>query len=79
MDLTSIALQGLAQAEVQLEAATTGLATAGAASPSGANLDVVDLSSQIVALTSAQTVFAIDLATLKTANQIQQNLINLTA
>jgi flagellar hook protein FlgE len=79
MDLSAIALQGLAQAEVQLEAAATGLATAGASSPSGANLDVVDLSAQIVALTSAQTAFAIDLATLKTANEIQKNLINLTA
>jgi len=79
MDLSAIALQGLSQAEVQLDAAASGLATAGAASPNGANLDVVDLSSQIVALTSAQTAFAIDLATLKTADQVQENLINLTA
>jgi flagellar hook protein FlgE len=79
MDLTSIALQGLSQAEGQLDSAASALATAGAASPSGANLDVVDLSSQVVALTSAQTIFAINLDVLKSADQLQQNLINLTA
>ncbi len=79
MDFSAIALQGLAQAEVQLQAATTGLATAGAASPSGANLDVADLSSQIVALTSAQTLYSINLDVLKTADQLQKNLIDLTA
>lgn len=78
MDLSAIALQGLAQAEVQLNAAATGLATAGAASPSGANLDVADLSSQILALDSAQTLFTINLDVLKTADQLQKNLINLT-
>ena len=79
MDLTSIALQGLSQAETQLNAAASGLATAGASSPSGANLDVLDLSSQIVALDSAQILFEINLDTLKTADQFQRSLINLTA
>jgi hypothetical protein len=79
MDLSSIALQGLAQAEAQLEEAASGLASAGAASPSGANLDTVDLSTQILALLAAQNAVAINVATLKTVDQIQKNLIDIKA
>jgi flagellar basal body rod protein FlgC len=77
MDLSTIALQGLAQAEVQLNAAASTLANAGAASPNGANLDVVSLSTEIVALNSAKTLFDVNLSTLKTADQILQSTINL--
>jgi flagellar hook protein FlgE len=79
MDLSAIALQGLAQADAQLEAAAIGLASAGTASPDGANLDTVDLSTQILALMAAQNAFAINLATLKTVDQIQKNLIDIKA
>jgi flagellar hook protein FlgE len=79
MDLSSIALQGIAQAEVQLEAAATNLASAGAATPDGANLDVVDISKEMVALMSAKTLFALNISTLKTADQIQKSVIDLTA
>jgi len=50
MDPTAIALQGLQQAELQLETAATRIVKAGAASPDGATLDVVDLSTEMVAL-----------------------------
>ncbi len=74
---SSIALQGLQQAEVQLNDATELLASAGTDSSSGANLDVVDLSSQVVAVTAAQTLAELSMESLKTADQIQQNAINL--
>lgn len=47
-------------------------------SPDGANLDVVDLSAEMVALMSAQTLFDVNLTTLKTADQMQKSLIDLT-
>jgi hypothetical protein len=79
MDLSAIALQGLAQAEVQLNAAASTLATAGAASPDGVNVDVANLSAEIAALNAAKTLVAVNLSVLKTADQIQQSTINLFA
>jgi flagellar hook protein FlgE len=79
MDISAIALQGMDRASTQLEAAAANIASAGAASPDGANLDTVDLSTQMAALMSAQSLFAANLATLKTADQMQTSLINLTA
>jgi flagellar basal body rod protein FlgC len=78
MDLSAIALQGLQQADVQLEAAAANLANAGANS-AGPSLDTVDLATQIVALNSAQNLFAVNLDTLKTADQVQQSVLNLLA
>jgi flagellar hook protein FlgE len=79
MDPSAIALQGLQQAEVQLETAASAIASGGATSANGSNLDVVDLSAEMVALMSAQTSFSANLATLKTADQMQKTLIDLTA
>ena len=79
MDLSAIALQGLEQGQVQLENAATRLAGAGAESPDGASLDTVDLSAEVVALMSAKTQFSANLSTLKTANQIQKNAIDVMA
>jgi len=78
MDASAIALQGLQQAESQLDAAAGGIAQAGAASSNGSNIDVVDLSAEMVELTLAQTQYQADLASLKTADQVEQNLVNLT-
>ncbi len=79
MDLSAIALQGLEQGQAQLEQAATRLARAGAESPDGASLDTVDLSAEIVALMSAKTQFSANLSTLKTADQIQKNVLDLMA
>jgi hypothetical protein len=79
MDLSAIALQGLTQAEVQLNVAASTLATAGAVSPDGANVDVANLSAEIAALNAAKTLVAVNLSALKTADQIQQSTINLFA
>ena len=76
MDASSIALQGIQQADALLNAAASQLATAGANSPNGADLNVVDLSSDIVSLVSAQTLYEANVDTLKTANQMEQRLLN---
>lgn len=78
MDIAAIALQGLEQAQVQLDAAASNIANAGAAS-AGPNLDTVDLSTQIVALNSAQILAEVNVDIMKTANQVQQSVLNLFA
>ena len=80
MDASSIALQGLQQADTQLDAAAAArIASASANSPDGAPVDVVDLSTEMVALMSARNLFDANLATLKTADQMQKSLIDLKA
>jgi len=79
MDFSAIALQGVEQAQVQLDAAAAGLASAGDAAPTDANLDTVDIASQIVALNSAQAILQISLSALKTSDQIQKTAIDLLA
>jgi len=78
MDPSAIALQGLQQAEYQLDAAAAGIASGGAQSSDQGNVDVVDLSAEMVALMTAQTQYDANLATLKTADQVEQNLVNTT-
>ena len=79
MDPWSIALQGLQQADAQLEAAAARITRTGANSADGATLDVVDLSAEMVALMSARNLFDFNLATLKTADHMQKSLVDLTA
>ena len=79
MDLSAIALQGLDQAQGQLENAAARLAGAGAESPDGVGLDTVDLSAEIVALMSSKHQFSANLSTLKTADAIQKSLLDVTA
>lgn len=77
MDASSIALQGLQQADALLNAAAEAIANAG--SSAGGDLNVVNMAADIVSLTSAQTLFEANIATLKTADQMQKSLIDLTA
>ena len=79
MDLSAIALQGLQQADAQLNAAASKIASLGASSANGAGLDSVDLSAEVVALMSARNQTAANLATLHTASEIQKNVIDLMA
>jgi len=79
MDISSIALQGMTQAEAQLEAAASAIAQAGNSSADGANLDVVELSTEMVAMMSARNQFALNVSTLKTADEVQKSLLNITA
>ena len=78
MDPSAIALQGLQQADAQLNNAAAKIANAGSASPDGANPDTVDLSKEMVTLTTAQASAEANLATLKTEDQIEQRLVDLT-
>lgn len=77
MDLSAIALQGISQAEMQLDATTTSLASAGSAN--GGGVDVVDVASQMVAMSSAEILLQLSLSTLKTSDQLQKNVIDLLA
>jgi flagellar basal body rod protein FlgC len=79
MDPSSIAIQGLQQADTQLDAAAAAIASAGGTSANGSNPDVVNLSAEMVALTSAQTSFSANLAALETADQMQKTLLDVTA
>ena len=54
------------------------IANAGAASNDGANPDTADLSKEMVTLTTAQASAEANLATLKTEDQIEQRLVDLT-
>ncbi len=79
MDLSTIALQGLQQADAQLESAASKIASFGTNSPAGANLDIVDLSAAVVALVSAKNQYSANLSTLKVADEIQKTSIDLRA
>jgi hypothetical protein len=78
MDLSAIALRGLQQAEGRLEQAATRIAL-GASSPDGLTLDTVDLSAQMVALLSAKELASVNLQTLRTADEVAKNVIDMLA
>ncbi len=78
MDVSAIALQGYQQAEARLNRAASNIASSPASAAAGSP-DTVDLSTQILELMSAKDQAAISLATIETANQVQQNLIDLMA
>jgi hypothetical protein len=78
MDLSAIALRGLQQAEGQLEQAATRIALS-AGSPGRLTLDAVDLSAQMVALLSAKELASVNLQTLRTADEVAKNVIDMLA
>ena len=79
MDISGIAVQGLDQADAQLTQAATEIAAYGGNALDGANLDVVDLSAEMVALMSAKVDFAANLKVVETADQVQKSLIDVNA
>jgi flagellar hook protein FlgE len=79
MDISAIAIQGLNQADAQLQQAATAIAGSGTQSAAGSNLDTVDLATEMVALLSARTLFAANRATLSVASEIQKSTIDLKA
>jgi len=76
MDISSIALQGLEQASAQLDAAASQIAGVGAASGGGAGVDTVSLSNEMVALMSAKEDFTANIASLKTAEQTENSVLD---
>ena len=79
MDISAIALQGLNQADAQLQQAASAIATAATDSSGGGNVDTVDIASEIVALSAAKNLFATNLGVLKVADEIQKNTIDIQA
>ena len=79
MDLSTIALQGLQQANAQLNSAASSIASFQSSTPAGANLDTVDLSDAVVPLLSAKNLYSANLATSKTAEQISQSTLDILA
>lgn len=79
MDISAIALQGLHEAETKLEKAATRIASFGADSLDGANVDTVDLSEEMVALLSARNEFKVNVKTLETAGEVETSLIDVMA
>jgi hypothetical protein len=67
MDISAIALQGLQQAETQLDQTAKNIAS-GSASPS-----------DLVALMTAQNQASVNLDVLKTTNEVQKSLIDIMA
>ncbi len=77
MDISSIALQGLEQADSQLQTAAVSLASLGSSSSAG--VDIATLSSDVVALQTAQTSVELNLSLIRTADKIEKATVNLSA
>lgn len=56
--------------------AAVGVASAGAASPSGAGVDTVSLSDAAVAMIAAKTQFAANISVMKKADEMQKSAIS---
>jgi flagellar hook protein FlgE len=76
--VSSIARQSLDQAEIQLESAASQLAGAGASS-NASSPDLVDISTGMVDLMSAQNNFAVNISVMKTADEMQKYAIDILA
>jgi hypothetical protein len=79
MDPSLIVIQALHQADIQLESVTANFASMGAASPNGTNLDVVDLSAEMVVFMLGRSLFEANLSALETAGEMQKSVINIVA
>ena len=77
MDVSSIALQGVERAQVQVNNSASRLASIGADAPAGVGLDTVDLSQEAVGLVTAKNQFSANIHVLKVADDMQQRAINL--
>jgi flagellar hook protein FlgE len=73
MGIQAIALQGLEQAQSQVDQSARRISDATTSS------DSVDLSTEAVGLLSARNAFEANLKLAQTANQMQQSAINLLA
>ena len=79
VDLSSIALAGVQQADLQLQSAGSALAGVGSNSANAAGDDVVDISAAAVALNSAKTQYAASIDVLKLAEQISNATLDVLA
>lgn len=73
MDISSIALQGLNKADLQLDNAASKIASAGSSVSAGQMpVDTVDISQEAVSMLSAKNAFEANIKTLEVSNQMQQ-------
>jgi flagellar hook-associated protein FlgK len=79
MDITSVARGGLEAAQGALEKTAVRLARAAAAGTDGSPGDGVDLSADMVALLSAKEQFQVNARVIRTADQMQKNLLDVLA
>jgi hypothetical protein len=79
MEISAIALQGLNQAQAQVEHAGGRLASIGANSGDGTLVDTADLTDATVSLLAGKNAFAANIQLLKVADQMQSKAINLLA
>jgi flagellar hook protein FlgE len=81
MGVSSIALQGLQQAQLQLENSASKVAGMGLATTSGSGspVDTVDLSKEMVTQLSAKNQYAVNLSVLKTGDQMMKTAIDMLA
>ena len=79
MDISAIALQGLQQATMQVDASAARLIAATAPPAEGMPVDSASLSEAAVALLGAKNQFSASIEVLKTANEMQKNLVNILA
>jgi len=78
MELSAIALQGLQQAQGQLEKTATRIAQAGLP-PADQPSDPVSLSDEMVSLLQAKTDFEANLRVAHTADELQKQTLDLLA
>ena len=79
MGLSAIALSGLDRAQAGLEQTASRLSRIAAPTSDGAPIDTVDLRTVAVELLAARQDFAINLRLLKTADEIERQVLNLPA
>jgi flagellar basal body rod protein FlgC len=73
MDISSVALQGLNKADLQLDNAASKIAGAGSSVSAGQlPVDTVDISQEAVSMLSAKNAFEANIKTLEVSNQMQQ-------
>ena len=77
MELSSIALQGMQQAQQQVDNSARRIASAGLPGAYPPNADSVDLSTEAVSLLTAKSQFGVNVQVLKVADEMQKSLINL--
>lgn len=79
MELTAISSKGLERAQASFEQSAIRVASAGSATPDGAPVDSVDLSTAAVDLLAARQDFTFNLKVLETAKQMERDTLDLLA
>jgi len=79
MDVMSAALQGLEQAQSKVDQSAVRLSHLNAQDANGMPTDTVDLSQEMVSLITAHNDFSVNIAVLKTGDEMVRQAVNLLA